>query len=67
MEEHLDGMEAKLRSRRSDIGDLKEKLKWRFVLLCCTTVRTTRTSLIRQGLDITAIIFIVCRRSVNGK
>lgn len=25
MEEHLDGMEAKLRSRRSDIGDLKEK------------------------------------------
>jgi chromosome segregation ATPase len=25
MEEHLDGMEAKLRSRRSDIGDLKQK------------------------------------------
>jgi chromosome segregation ATPase len=25
MEEHLDGLEAKLRSRRSDIGDLKQK------------------------------------------
>jgi len=25
MEEHLDGMEAKLRSRRADIGDLKQK------------------------------------------